>query len=253
MELPIDIAEQPKEVEMSRFKLSVFIVMLAAFSMPALAGDKAVKRVPAGAVAFHFVADLSIRDAPPPEYVKADLVGYIAFIEGVDGPLFDESVSTVKGKDTAYFTISLTSPTPPPAFLKVETDPGLVVQFLEPAGAQFTVFYNPDPVSRDWNDPLTFQQGVPIAVFEESALLSTGVYGASFGLFSSSLVDSKPINFKGQRINFKRLVPNGVTTTNYSKPRLDEDFNLLGSSFGGTSIAIGGKPRKDSHDDDSDD
>lgn len=239
---------------MSKFKLSVFIVMLAAFAMPALAGDKVVKRVPAGAVAFHFVADLTFREAPPPVFVKADLVGYVAFIEGVDSSLFDESVpGKLPGKDTAYFTISVTSPTPPPAFLPVETDPGLVVQFLEPAGAQFTVFYNANPVSRDWNDPLTFQQGVEVAVFEESALLGTGISGVAFNSFSSWLVDSKPIDFKGQRINFKRLVPNGVTTTNFTKTRFDENFNVVGASFGGTSIAIGGKRWHKSHDDDSDD
>jgi len=239
---------------MSKFKLSLLLAVLAAFSLPALAGDKVVKRVPVGAIAFHFVADLTLKDVPPPVFVKADLVGYIAFIEGVDGPLFDESDPTKPlGEDTAYFTLAMTSPTPPPAFLPVETDPGLVVQFLEPAGAQFTVYYNPNPVSRDWNDPLTFQQGVPIAVFEESALLGTGIYGISFNSFSSWLVDSRPINFKGQRINFKRLVPNGVTTTNFSKPRLNEKFELVGASFGGTSIAIGGKRWHKSDDEDSDD
>jgi len=245
---------------MSKFKLSLMLIIMAAFSMPAMAGNKVVKRVPAGAIAFHFVADLTFREAPPPVYVKADLVGYIPFIEGVDGPLFAEPVildpedpPPPYSKNTAYFTISVTSPTPPPAFLPVETDPGLVVQFLEPAGAQFTVFYNPNPVSRDWNDPLTFQQGVPIAVFEESALLGTGVSGVSFNIFSSWLVDSKPINFKGQRINFKRLVPNGVTTTNYTKTRFDENFNVVGASFGGTSIAIGPTFRKKSNYDDSDD
>ncbi len=227
---------------MSKFKLPLAIVMLAAICMPAMAGDKSVDRVPAGAVAFHFAADLS--------YVTGDLVGYIAFIEGVNGPLFD---GVVPSKDTAYFTIRLTAPTPFPTPLPVETNPELGVSILEPVGAQFTVFYNPNPVSRDWNDPLTFQQGVPIAVFEESALLGTGVSGVSFNSFSSWLVDSKPINFKGQRINFKRLVPNGVTTTNYTKTRFDENFNVVGASFGGTSIAIGPTFRKKSNYDDSDD
>ncbi len=239
---------------MSKFKLSVLLIILAAFSTAAMAGDRVVKRVPAGAVAFHFVADLSFGPTGAP------LVGYIAFIEGVDSSLFADPVITDPknppppfSKDTAYFTISLTSPTPRPIFLPVETDPGLVVQFLKPAGAQFTVYYNPNPVSRDWKDPLTFQQGVKIAVFEESALLGTGISGAGFNVFSSWLVDSKPIHFKGQRINFKRLVPNGVTTMNFAKARFDEDFNMVGSSFGGTSIAIGPFFRKRSYDGDSDD
>lgn len=239
---------------MSKFKLSVLLVMLAAFSMTAAAGDEVVKRVPAGAVAFHFVADLSFGPTGAP------LVGYVAFIEGVDSSLFADPVITDPAnpppsysKDTAYFTISLTSPTPFPAFLPVETDPGLIVQLLEPAGAQFTIFYNSNPVSRDWNNPLTFEQGVPIAVFEESALLGTNASGASFNVFSSWLVDSTPIEFKGQKIDFKKLVPNGVTTTNYAKPRFDDQFNLVGASFGATSIAIGGRPGHKLHDDDSGD
>ncbi len=239
---------------MSKFKFLVLLVILSAFSAAATAGDKVVKRVPAGAVAFHFVADLTFGPTGAP------LVGYIAYIEGVDGPLFADPVITDPAnppppysKDTAYFTISITTPTPFPTFLPVETDPGLIVQLLEPAGAKFTVFYNANPVSRDWGDPLTFQQGVPIAVFEESALLGTGISATSFNTFSSWLVSSNPINFKGQKINFKRLVPNGVTTTNFTKTRFDENWNVVGASFGGTSVAIGGKSRNGSCDDDSDD
>ena len=65
---------------MSKVKLPLILVIMTAFSMPALAGEKVVKRVPAGAVAFHFVLDLN--------YLTGDLVGYVAFIEGVDRPFF---------------------------------------------------------------------------------------------------------------------------------------------------------------------
>lgn len=221
---------------MSKFKLPLILVMMAAISMPAMAGDKVVKRVPAGAVAFHFAADLS--------YLTGELVGYIAFIEGVDRPLFSGPPS----EDTAYFTLRVTKPTPLPIPLPVEPGPGLSVTLLEP-GAQFTVYFNSSPGPRDWSNPDTFSEGVPIAVFEESALLGTTASGTSFNVFSSWLIDSKPINFKGQRINFKRLVPSGVTTTNYATPHPD----FLGASFGATSIAIGGNFRHKSYDDDSDD
>jgi len=87
--------------------------------------------------------------------------------------------------------------------------------------------------------PETFSQGMPIAVFEESALLSTEVSGAGLNVFSSRLIDSTPIDFNGQRVDFKKLVPNGVTTTNFASPRPD----FSGASFGATAIAIGGKLR----------
>ena len=81
---------------MSKFKLSLMLVIMTAISMPAMAGEKVVKRVPTGAVAFHFVLDLN--------YLTGDLVGYVAFIEGVDRPLFTGDPS----EDTAYFNVRLT-------------------------------------------------------------------------------------------------------------------------------------------------
>jgi hypothetical protein len=75
-------------------KLSFMLFILAAVSMPATAGDRVVRRVPAGAVAFQFVADLS--------FITGELVGYVAFIEGVDSPLFSGPPS----KDTAYFSFA---------------------------------------------------------------------------------------------------------------------------------------------------
>ena len=76
-------------------------------------------------------------------------------------------------------------------------------------------------------------------MFEESALLNTISLsaGAAFNVFSSRLIDSAPIDFYGQRIDFKKLVPNGVTITNFSSPRAG------GGSFGATAFAIGGNLR----------
>ena len=228
---------------MSKFKLSLLLLIMSAVSLPAIAGEKVVKRVPAGAVAFHFVADLS--------YATGELVGYIAFIEGVDGPLFADPLNPGPGtppysKDTAYFTVRLAAPTPMPMPLPVETGSELSAALLEPAGAQATIYFNSNPGSRDWNDPETFAQGVPIAVLEESALLSTRSGAASFNVFSSRLIDSSPIWFNGQKINFKKLVPNGVTITNYTSPRfvvVDDVVIPAGASFGATAFAIGGDLR----------
>jgi hypothetical protein len=222
---------------MSKFKLLLSLLILIAISIPALAGEAVVKRVPAGAIAFHFAGDLAY-GAP------SELVGYMVFIEGVDGPLFDG----VPSKDTAYFTLRVTSDMPWPIELPIEPDPELSVSVLPP-GIQFTVFFNASPGPREWEVPDTFSEGVPIAVFEESGLLSNSGSFASANAFSSRLIESMPIEFNGQRIDFKKMMPNGVTITNFGNGAHYRVYNdTFGSSFGATAIAIGGKFRDGSDD-----
>ena len=242
------MTKKQKEEEMSRFKLPLVFVIMSAICMPAMAGEKFVKPVPTGASAFHFVFDLNFLPSEPGGAPNPEFLGYIAFIEGVDSPLFDSSdPDKLEGIDTAYFTIRVTKPLPFPPLGFPEglpvPDPDLRTLVYAPGG-QFTVFYNSSPVSRDWNEPWTFSQGVPIAVFDESALLGTealGNYpGIYFNVFSSKLIDSKPIKFKGQRIDFRKLVPKGVTVTNFGNARPADRFGASGS---GTAIAIGGRPK----------
>lgn len=222
---------------MSKLKLLLSLVIMSAVSIPSLAGEAVVKRVPAGAVAFHFVGDLTY-GAPP------ELVGYVAFIEGVDSSLFAGDPS----KDTAHFTLRITGGMPMPVYPPIEPDPDLSISMLPP-GTEFTVFFNPSPGARDWSDPGTFSEGVPIAVFEESALLGNSGSFASFSTFSSRLIDSMPIDFNGQKVDFKKMMPNGVTITNFGNgTRFRPYNNTVGSSFGATAIAIGGNPRDESED-----
>ena len=83
---------------------------------------------------------------------------------------------------------------------------------------------------------------MPIAVFEESALLNSMAFGAFPGVgmnvFSSKLVDSTPVNFNGQKLDFNRVVPNGVTITNFGNATRPDN---MGSAGGGTAISIGGE------------
>ena len=221
--------------------LFIAAVVFFAISTPVMAGEKVVKRVPAGAVAFHFAGDLAYGD-------PSELVGYMAFIKGVEGPLFAGEPS----KDSAYFTLRVTSDMPWPISMPIEPDPELSVSLLPP-GIQFTVFFNSSPDPREWEDPDTFSEGVPIAVFEESALLSNSGSFASANTFSSNLIDSMPINFNGQRIDFKKMMPNGVTITNFGNGAHFREYNnTVGSSFGATAIAIGGDLRKAGGDDSDD-
>ncbi len=209
------------------------LITMSAFSTPALAGEEVVKRVPAGAVAFHFVFDLS--------FVTGEFVGYVAFIEGVDSPLFDG----VPSEDTAYFTMRLTEPAAAQIPLPVP-DAQLATSILAP-GAQATFYFNPDPNGRDWSNPDTFSEGVPIAVIDESALLSTRATGAFpghfFNTFSGRLIDSTPIDFNGQRIDLRKLVPDGITVTNFGNGLRFLPDGSPGVSGGGTAIAIGGNLR----------
>ena len=211
------------------------LITMSAFSMPALAGEKVVKRVPAGAVAFHFVYDLS--------FVTGEFVGYVAFIEGVDGDFDGDLFNGEPSEDTAYFTFRLTKPIPGQIPLPVP-DPDLVASLLLP-GAQATFYFNPDPQGRDWTDPATFELGVPIAVLDESALLNTRAEGAfpfvAFNTFSAKVIDTTPIDFNGQRIDFKKLVPDGVTVTNFGNGLRFAPGP--GVSGGATATAIGGNLR----------
>ena len=213
------------------------LITMSAFSVPVMAGEKVVKRVPAGAVAFHFVYDLS--------FVTGEFVGYVAFIEGVDGDFNGDLFNGTPSEDTAYFTFRITKPIPGQIPLPVpDTDAALT---LFTSGAQATFYFNPDPQDRDWNNPATFEQGVPIAILDESALLNTRAQGAfpfvASNTFSSRVIETTPIDFNGQRIDLKKLVPNGVTITNFGNGVRFLPDDSPGASGGATAIAIGGKLR----------
>ena len=213
------------------------LLTMSAFSVPVMAGEKVVKRVPAGAVAFHFVYDLS--------FVTGEFVGYVAFIEGVDGDFNGDLFNGAPSEDTAYFTFRITKPIPGQIPLPVPDIDAALTLFTP--GAQATFYFNPDPQDRDWNNPATFEQGVPIAILDESALLNTRAQGAfpfvSFNTFSSRVIETTPIDFNGQRIDLKKLVPNGVTITNFGNGLRFLPDGSPGASGGGTAIAIGGNLR----------
>ena len=216
-----------------------FILVVALTSNVALGHDEDGQRVPAGAVAFHFVARLSFPASMPPV-----LVGYMAFIEGVPGPFFDGT----PGEATAFFTLRLNlGPAPFPL------NPGSNVGVnLFPPGASFDVFFDETP-DQDWANPDSFSDGELIATFEESALLATSITepdgsGVFYNSFSSDLISSKRFRFHGQRIDFKKLMRNGVTINNFGS-RTPVSFSPFTRAFTGSAVAIGG----DDDDSDSDD
>ncbi len=183
----------------------------------------AAGRVPAGRVVWHFVGRVIITPTGP------DLLGYLTFIDGLPGPFFDGPA----GEETAFFTLRLT------AFGSTEevTPGGDVGVMLLGPGAKFDVFHDPSP-NQNWSDPATFSDGQLIGTFEESHFMSTGVGPASFNLFSSDLVFSDRFMFQGTMEDLGRIVPNGVTISNYSSntPVSTDPFTI---GFTGSAVAIG--------------
>ena len=208
-----------------------FILIVALTGNVALGDDDGDQRLPAGTFAFHFVSRISFFAPPTPP----ELVGYIAFIEGVRGPFFEGT----PGEATAFFTVRLTSAGPPPIFLSPGSN---VAVTIIPPGATFDVFFDETP-DQDWANPDSFSDGEVIASFEESGFMSTSIgepdgSGVSYNLFSSDLISSKPFHFNGQKIDFKKLVPNGVTTNNFGSGT-PISFSPFTSGFTGSSVAIG--------------
>ena len=207
-----------------------FVLVVALTRNVALGDDDKVQRVPAGAVAWHFVARISFPASMPPV-----LVGYIAFIEGVRGPFFEGT----PGEATAFFTVRLTSGGPPPIFLSPGSN---VAVTIIPPGATFDVFFDETP-DQDWANPDSFSDGEVIATFEESWFAGTSIgepdgSGVSYNLFSSDLISSKRFHFNGQKIDFKKLVPNGVTTNNFTSGT-PISFSPFTVGFTGSAVAIG--------------
>lgn len=208
-----------------------FILVIAVTRNVALGDDDRDQQVPAGAVAFHFLARISFFAPPTPPV----LVGYMPFIEGIPGLLFEGA----PGEATAFFTLRLDSG-PPPIFLSPGSNVNVV---FTPPGATFSVYFDGTP-NQNWADPDSFSDGKLIARFEESGLLSTSVQepdgsGVSYNLFSSKLIYSAPFRFNGERFDFKKLMRNGVTTNNFSS-LTPVSFSPFTQAFTGSAVAIGG-------------
>ncbi len=220
---------------MKRTIFLFFIMAIALTRNMALGDDKGNQQVPAGAVAYHFLARISFFAPPTPP----ELVGYMAFIEGVPGPFFDGSGGLPPGEATAFFTLRVTS-APAPIFLSPGSN---VAVTLIPPGATFDVFFDETP-DQDWANPDSFSDGELIATFEESGFMGTSIdeldgSGVQYNLFSSDLISSKRFRFNGQKIDFKKLIRNGVTSNNFgsSTPVSFSPFTL---AFTGSAVAIGG-------------
>lgn len=213
--------------------VSVFAGLLG-MSVPFSEDSANSQRLGGGEIAFHFLARTSF--SPTAGF---NLVGYVPYINGIDGPIASMFNGT-PGESTAYFTIMVRQETFSSfTTLSPSNDNSLVRARLFEAGPVFDVIYDPTP-DQDWADPSTFGDGLVVATFKESVLMGTNVTqsGVGYNMFSSALIGSKRFIFNGQMIDFKNLVPNGVTTNNVTGP----------GGFTGTAVAIGQKPQPPARD-----
>ena len=228
-------------------KQSLLVCLTLLFGLAAdgaSADNNKVKQVPAGKVAWHFVTNLTF----PDPFLPPELVGYIAFIEGVNGPMFSHQFCPLPGipgvplngcVEDAFFTLRIRPFSGGPLIILDSPDPAVVQGALLSGGLMFDIYLDRDPnmIPQTWADLDSFSDGELVATFQESALMTaTTVEGGLFNLFSSDLIFSRRFEFNGQKIDFKKLVPNGVTSTNFGSAN-------SGAAIG-TAIARGGRKRQ---------
>ena len=93
------------------------------------------------------------------------LVGHIPFIDGVPGPLFDDSGPA--GEATAFFTVRLDPGGPPPLMLSPGSNVNVV---YTPPGQAFNLYFDETP-DQDWANRESVSDGIVIATLEATGFL----------------------------------------------------------------------------------
>lgn len=160
---------------------------LAGFLSHAKAGDD----TPVGPVAMHQIGRaLFAADG------TAEVIGYLAFIKGISGPLFAGPPSEA----TAFFTYHSNR------FSPQVVSNGDISVFLV-TGESISVYFNSSPHG-DWN----FSSGQLVATLTRREPLLVINVKTMFNAFSSSeLATSHEFVFNGQAVDFKALFPRGLT------------------------------------------
>jgi hypothetical protein len=131
------------------------------------------------------------------------------FVEGVPGPFFSANPSEA----TAFLTFrsDTLSLTPP-----IANGPDVSATMFSPG--TFTVYFNSSP-SGNFANLDSFSSGKPVATFQRSTGMITGVVGSTgTSTFSAKLISSQDFAFQGRTVNFANLVANGVTVLITTSP-----------------------------------
>jgi hypothetical protein len=169
----------------------------------------------------------------------AQVVCFLAFVDGVSGSLFSGAPSEA----TAYLTLRTDTITAQPMVN------GNVVALLQSAGA-YSVYFNSSPHG-DWNNPDSFSSGQLVATFTRTPPILISVGTMASGFFSAKLTSSQQFVLNAQTVDFKKLVPNGVTwllTAAGSPVATSAPGFVAAQPFAGSALAIGSK--RSAHDSD---
>jgi hypothetical protein len=192
-------------------------ILLFGFFAPAAAQ---VGTTPANHVVWQHVGRIYLN----PSTGQAIYAGYLVHINGITTPLF----SGAPGEGTAYFTFKtdVLQLTPLPKN-------GDISLYFVSAGT-FSVYYNPSP-NGNWADPDTFSSGQLIATFERQQSLYPVIGPIGFHSLSESLVSSHNFTFDGQRFNFNRISPDGITFAQFFS-----SMPIPGAEFGNYTVVYAG-------------
>ena len=221
---------------MSLKRLSVRAVAGVGFSLLALVPNKPVSlipdahaqdSIPAAEVVWQHVGRIYLN----PDTGKAIWAGYVVHLNGINSSLFNGAPSEA----TAYFTFStdILQLTPIP-------NDGDMALSLVSAGT-FSVYYNATPHG-DWSDPSTFTSGKLIATFSRKESLFPEIGPIGFHALSESLLWSQSFTFDDQTLNFNRIVPNGITFSQFlsTTPLTGTTSYPVAFAGAGVTMAVGG-------------
>jgi len=212
-------------------KRSGLVSLLAALTIlfgGSLTQSEAQEGTPASHVVWQHVGRIYVN----PNTGQAIYAGYLVHINGIPNPLFDGDPS----EKTANFTFStdVLQLTPLPNNADIVLD-------LVSAGT-FSVYYNPSP-SGDWSNPGTFSSGQLIATFERQESLFPIIGPIGLHSLSESLLSSQNFTFDGQKFNFKRIAPHGITFAQFfsSTPISGAGFREYSLVYpgAGATVAVG--------------
>jgi len=200
------------------------ILLLGSF-----APSEAHEPIPAGQVVWQHVGRIYLN----PSTGKAVYAGYVVHLNGISTSLFNGAPSEA----TAFFTFStdVLSLAPMP-------NDGDLALYLVSAGT-FNVYYNSIP-DGDWSNPNTFSSGQLIATFARHESLFPQFTPLGIHSLSETLESSQTFTFDGQALNFKHMVPHGITFASFfSTTALTTGLTDYPVAFAaaGTTTAVGGK------------
>ena len=204
---------------------SALTILLLGCFVPAEAGEE----VPAAQTVWQHVGRFYVN----PSTGQSIFAGYVVHLNGISASLFNGPPSEA----TAHFTFStdVISLTPMPSN-------GDLSLYLVSAGT-FNVYYNANP-NGNWSDPTTFSSGQLVATFARPESLFPQFTTVGVHPVSETLQSSRTFVFNGQSLNFKHMVPHGITFASYlSTNALNTGLTNYPVAFAaaGTTIAVGGE------------